>query len=652
MTLLRQLIIVIVSIFVLLFMGTFAINVHNTRDFMGKQLETISQDTATSLGLTLSPHMANKDAVILERLASAVFDSGYYQEVVVLDVNEKPLVELVQPVSRSQAPVWFVKLFPLETPKGRALIMDGWQQAGSVRIRANPGMAYANLWDSSIQSFYWFLAASGLAIGLGMLALYYLLRPLRAVEAQAKAISNREYPVQAKLPWTRELRRVVEAMNLMSIKVREMFFEQNATMERLRDDVYRDKLTGFANRSYFEMQLRHLIVSEAEFGNGALVFLEVSHIEVINQQTGYKAGNALLEGVAELIQLKLTQFAIVNGFAARLSGSTFAVVIADVPEQTALDFVTDLANALPELELNGLAHLNEIGHIGFTMFRGQNFSEFLSEADRALRTAQLKGPNAFHQNEHQMIGKSGERTATEWIALLRHALSEHLFKFFYQPALRLTDGSPVLHNEVFLRIQMQDGEIMPAGIFMPMVHRLGLGQEFDRMVLGEVLSRLKQKSAETVCVNLMPESIGNSEFVEWAYQQLMANPAQAARIHFELSDYAVSKNVPSMQAWIKRMEPTGAKVGIDRFGKGLASTEYLSSLKVKYIKVDGSFIRGIDESRENQFFVESLVNLAHGLDILVIAESVERPEELAMVQRLRVDAVQGYSVKMPEEWKK
>ncbi len=651
MTLLRQLIIVIVTIFILLFMGIFAINVHNTRDFLNSQLETVSQDTATSLGLTLSPHMIEEDAVVVESLASAVFDSGYYQEVLVLDMNNKPLVDLKQPVPPAQAPAWFVKLFPLETPVGKAMIMSGWQQAGSIQIRANPGMAYANLWDSSVESFYCFLAASVLAVGLGMLAMYYLLKPLRAVENQAIAVSNREYPIQAKLPWTRELRRVVEAMNLMSAKVREMFSEQNATIDRLRNDTYRDALTELANRTYFEMQLRHLLNSEAEFGNGALIFLEVCHIEQINQQAGYKAGNALLVGVGRLIQSKLNQFAIVNGFVARLSGPGFAVVISDVPNKIARDFSSNLANSLLDLHKNGLTQFTEIGHVGLAMYRGQSFSQFLSEADRALRTAQLVGVNAFYQHEQAESALLIERTATEWTALLRHALDKRLFVFYHQPVKSLGEPSVTTQYEVLLRIRMPDGEIMPAGVFVPMVHRLGMGQEFDRVVVDEVIARLKENKRAIVAINLMPESLGNAEFVEWMFEKLDANRPQASRICLEVSEYAVSKELPAMQALIKRIAPTGAKFGIDRFGKGFGSTEYLHALRIEYIKIDGSFIRGIDDSLENQYYVESLVNLARMHDIRVIAESVETAAEMEKVHALRVDAVQGYGVKRPEEWK-
>ena len=216
MTLLRQLILVIVTLFILLFAGTFTISVNNTQKYLSAQLQTIAQDTATSLGLTLSPHFVDQDMITVESMVSAVFDSGYYREVVINDMDGKPLLERIAPVAIEGIPDWFIRLVPLETPRGESLIMAGWQQAGTISVAANPGQAYITLWNNSVYSFWWFLGSSLVVFGLGVLALRVVLRPLRAVEDQAKAICDREYPVQKKVPWTLELRSVVAAMNRMT----------------------------------------------------------------------------------------------------------------------------------------------------------------------------------------------------------------------------------------------------------------------------------------------------------------------------------------------------------------------------------------------------------------------------------------------------
>src|ERR1051325_3034724 len=113
MTLLRQLVIVIVTLFVLLFMGTLALSISNTRDYLNQQLKTITQDTATSLGLSLTPPMKNKDMAVVDSMISAVSDSGYYREVTGVDVEGKPLVSRKQVVKLGDVPQWFVDHVPL-----------------------------------------------------------------------------------------------------------------------------------------------------------------------------------------------------------------------------------------------------------------------------------------------------------------------------------------------------------------------------------------------------------------------------------------------------------------------------------------------------------------------------------------------------------
>lgn len=652
MSLRRQLIIIIVALFHLLFAGTFAINVHSTRDYLNGQLRNISQDMATSLGLTLSPHMAEQDLAVVESMIDAVFDSGYYRAVVLSDVSGKTMIEREQPVTIEQAPAWFVKLVPLETPQGEALIMAGWQQAGSIRISANPGIAYATLWSSSVQSFFWFLASSLVVLGLGVIALYYVLRPLRAVEEQAMDIAERKYTVQDKLPRSPELRNVVVAMNGMAQKLERIFSEQEVALDRMRADAYRDVTTGLANRSYFTMQLRYLIETSRSLERGALIMLEVSHFKSLNERLGYQAGDQLLQAIADMIQERLEQTVPQEGFAARLSGTNFAVVIANIDETEAQEFAESLARDMPALQSRGLTDMSEVGHIGVAMYRNQGMQQWLSEADMALRAAQLKGENAVHRHFVSANGDFDTLTATQWINLLRTAVEKRRSTLLLQSTVQTDDAGAVMHNEVLLRISGDDGKLIPAGIFIPMVHRHGLTRAFDCMVIADVMQRLQgdAQNVGNIAVNLLPASIGDPEFVEWVHAQLTANPAVAARLSFETSDYAVTQNLPAFQAWIRRIAPTGAKIGIDQFGKGFASIKHLNSLDLAYVKIDGSFIRNIDKIRDNQLFVESLVNIAHGQDIAVIAEAVENENELRTVRRLRVDGVRGYGIHMPEVW--
>lgn len=648
MTLLRQLVLVIVTLFVLLFAGTCVISVHNARDYLASQLRTISQDTATSLGLSLSPHFA--DAVMVDSMTSAVFDSGYYREVSVRAIDGKPIVEKTAPVRIEGVPAWFVRLVALETPRGEALVMAGWQQAGTVAVAANPGQAYITLWANSLESFGWFLGASLLTFLLGMLALHFVLRPLRAVEAQAKAICDRQYPVQEKLPWTLELRSVVEAMNRMTTKVRDMFAEQAEAMARIRAENYRDPLTGLANRRYFDMQLPYLIGSEERFHTGALVLLEVKDLHELNESAGYANVDALLLAIADLIREHCAALSGVDHFAAHLAGADFAVVLAEATEKDAEEFVERLMQSLPRLHEQGLIARADIAHAGLALYRRQSVGDFLSEADTALRAAQAAGPNAWHGSAS--AAGSHARTASQWSELLQRIIAERRIVLYTQPVLGRQAAPEVDHREILLRVIGDDQEVIPAGLFIPMAKRLGLVREFDRLVVQEVMARLARQTppAQRIAINLFPGSIRDAAFTDWLCGELSRQPALAAQLVFEVAEYGALEDPAALKAWVERIRATGARTSIDHFGRGFAPFGYLCDTRIDYLKIDGSFITGLAKSRDHRFFVEAVVNIAHGLDIGVVAEAVETEEDIAALTALGVDGMQGYGVGAPTRW--
>lgn len=648
MTLLRQLIIVIVALFVMLFAGTLLLSISNTRDYLNDQLRTISQDAATSLGMTLSVPLAENDAAVVDRLVSAVSDSGYYREVVVSDVEGRPLVERRQEVKLGDVPQWFVDRVPLETPVGEALVMAGWQQAGTVRVVANPGYAYASLWASTVQSFWWFLAASVVTFLLGLLALHVILRPLRAVEAQARAICDREYPVQKQLPWTLELRSVVEAMNRMTSKVREMFEEQAAAIDRLREENYRDPVTGLANRAFFDMQVREMSKSTDEVVSGALLLIEIKDFKAYNERRGFKAGDELLFNMAGLLNAVSRAHENIDSFSARLGGANFAVMLKNVGRAEAMEYAQGIAKALPRFRERGFTESEEVGHIGVALYHGQPAGELLAAADVALRAAQTMGPNAVHFQETPAKEAYSEKSATEWRSTLQQALAENRFRLQLQPVRGMHDD--LLQLEVLLRMENPDGSLVPAGIFVPMAKRLGILRALDEVTVKAALRELEHggHGSAPLAVNLFPASVQDAGFVDWLCEQLAQQPALAPRLRFEVAEYGVVENLVALRGFIQRVAAAGARLGLDHFGRGFASYGYLSTLKLDYLKVDGSYVRGIDRSKDNQFFVESVVKIAHGLDIQVIAESVETGAEIEMLKTLRLDGMQGYAIGRPQ----
>jgi EAL domain-containing protein (putative c-di-GMP-specific phosphodiesterase class I) len=201
-----------------------------------------------------------------------------------------------------------------------------------------------------------------------------------------------------------------------------------------------------------------------------------------------------------------------------------------------------------------------------------------------------------------------------------------------------------------MRIQLSDQEIIPAGVFMPMAQRLNQTLALDKLVIKNIINIIQRtKQDQLFFVNISPLFLESEEDKQWILDQLKTIKDKAHRFIIELPEYGVVSRLPQTRSFFQKLVALGAKTSIDHYGKNFSSFSYLYNLKVHYLKIDGGFIKDLEQSQSNQFFVRSLVDIAHSLDILVIAEAVETAEEYAILQTLKVDGVQGYFVHKPSD---
>jgi len=650
MTLYKQLSISIVALFVLGFLGTVVVSTNTMRHFMVTQLESHAQDTATSLGLSLSPHMTTRDMPIINSMIDAIFDRGDYQKISVIALDGVPLVERSSRLETRHAPGWFVNTVKLQAPTAEALVMSGWKQAATVHVTSNPDHAYDELWSNTVDTFWLFLVSALVILALGLLALKFLLRPLHRVELQAAAICNQEFPVQENLPRTRELRRVVLAMNQLSSRVNEIFTKQSQLTKSLQVQAYMDPVTGLGNRRYFDRQLQNAVEKHEDASHGALLIIELKILSSVNDTTGYPAGDQLLRRAGELLKAQLKE--ISNCLAARISGAGFGVIAIGMDALAAESLADGLSHSFLQLRADGLADTDEIVHSGIAMWEpGSSVSTLLFEADAALRTAQALGKNAWKRYEPIITGHIDKPGVDHWCIFLRQVIKDGKVTGCIQPVYGLGKNTQQkLHEEFLLRISDNDGNTLTAGAFMPMAERAGLASELDRLAVDAILAHLESRPGEpTPCaVNLSSASLHDPVFLQWLCNRLVASPGCSQRILVEFPEYCVLRNIENAREFIERLAALGCRCGIDHFGRGFSSYGYLHSLKIDYLKIDGSYISNIGAEEDNQFFIQSLTDTAHSIGIKVIAQSVETDAELKTLESMNLDGIQGYLAGEPE----
>lgn len=630
----------------LLFVGTLGIVINNTRIYLDDQMYSHAEDTATSLGLSLKPALESGDIPLVETMVNAIFDPGYYREITIRRPDGSAMVERELPVRIAGVPQWFVRLVPLDTPTAERELSAGWQIAGTITVVSHPGYAYRELWSVAVDTFWWFLGGFLLVSLLLGVSLRIVLRPLRAVEAQALAICDRRFPVQEEVPRTRELNRVVTAMNRMTRKVEQMLADQTELTENMRRQANEDPVTGLANRRSFDARLNDLMESRETFMTGALFLCQLREFKGYNDRHGFEAGDALLREWAGALRQVFAGRG--DSILARLGGGNFAVVVRDVEPEAAEALGEALSTELGRLQSRGCYDDPDAGHAGIAYYHGEEtVSELLSRADMALRSAVRKGANAWALYDESTVTRSDVHTASEWLARLRDVIENRRIILHYQPVKQRRDEG-ILHFEVLARIAGNADETLPAGVFIPMAERHGLGPAFDKVVVDSVIERLaRDDGGPVLAVNLSPASVHDPGFADWLVERLKQAPGQARRIVLEAPEYGVTSDHAAAERFIQAIAATEAGFGLDHFGVGAVSFGYLKRFKLAYIKIDGSYIRGIDGTVDNQFLVQSVADIAHGLDIQVIAESVETEPEWRVLERLHVDAGQGYYVGRP-----
>ncbi len=650
MSLTRQLMWIIFVTFFLVFIGTLAISVENMREYLIKQLSSHSQDAATSLGLSLQPSIAEGDEATVNAMVNAMFDRGDYQEISVR-TPEGILAERKLEGGVSGVPEWFQILIPLDTPTGEAIVTAGWKQAARVYVKSNSAYAYADLWNNAIQTFKWFAVALATVMAFVLILLRFVMAPLKEVEKQALAISERQFPVQEKLPYTRELRSVVQSMNKMSKKVERIVTEQADLAETMRDEAYSDPLTGLDNRRNFDMQLEHMVTAKDEVAFGALFLIRVADFAEYNKKHGHEKADDLIKDVARFLQGQVKGFP--NTFLSRLHGAEFAVLAQNTTVEDAKKLGERLGLGLGKLEFEGMER--GVGHIGIGYYSVDvTGSELLAGADTALRQAQQKGPNQWALLEKGEIGEANIHGAEHWTRIIENVIEKKRLSFLFQPAKTALSGGvgDVLHYEALARIKVEDGSPVPAAVFMPMVERINLSTQFDKTLveMGMELISDSPDSDAVYSLNLFSASVYDEKFRGWLVDTLKsAGPKVASRIMFEISEYVALVDLDSFQSLIKSVSDVGSRCILDNFGSSSKSFGYLRGLHLEFIKLDGSYVKNLSINKDNQLFIRAISDVAHGLDIDVIAKSVESEEDLQILHSLRVDGAQGYYVGEPKE---
>ncbi|MDB5983913.1 MAG: DeoR family transcriptional regulator [Pseudomonas sp.] len=647
MSLFKQLLIAICLFLVIAFSGSFMVSLESSRAQYVNQLRSHAQDAATALALTLTPNI--DDPAMVELLVSSIFDSGYYSSIRVIDLsNEKVMVERTGVPNDSKVPGWFVSLIRLDPAGGDAIVSRGWQQAARVEVVSHPMFAIAKLWDSALGSLGWLLVCGLVSAVLGALLLRRQLRPLDYMVEQSHAISRREFLSLPELPRTPELRRVVLAMNQMVEKLKALFQENTERSEKLRVESYQDSLTGLANRRYFEMQLNARVSNQEETTSGYLLLLRVKDLAGLNQRLGGKRTDELLKAVGEQLVRQCARYPETNNLITRSRGGEFAVLAPGLMRAEALQLAQNLESALLSLEATGASDVSPVAHIGLAPYSpGDSPLSLLGLADQALSQAESEGERSWSCIEHSAAMSLGDDQHA-WNSLLDQALTQRRFQLFFQPVVDSRNTTQVLHYKVLSRLLDEQGQTIPAGRFLPWLERFGWSTRLDQLMLELVMQQMLLHD-QSLALNLSAATLADPAALNKLFEILKQHPRLGKRLTLEIGEEQLPEQTVLVQL-TRRLRELGYSLAVQRFGGRFSMIGNLAHLGLAYLKIDGSYIRAIDEESHKRLFIEAIQRAAHSIDLPLIAERVETEGELQVIREMGIQGVQGQLFGQPAPW--
>lgn len=628
MSLKSRLVVLLSLLFLLLALALSWASLVATRDFLARQLASHAQDAATALSLRLAPHFATPNPAAVASTVDAVFDSGYFRQIQITTPRGDLILQRSQPVAIEGVPAWFVDAFPLDLPAGRAEIDTGWRLAARVEVASHAGLAYRQLWQTTLTALAVSLAGWLAASFLAYFTVAAGLRPLSAMEILARRVAKGEFPRLERRPAPRELHYIGHALDDMSQALERMLGEKAHLIAALEGELNHDPVTGLAKRRYLISALDAALAEREEVPR-LLVIGRIAGFLEYNRYVGRTAGDELLRSVAQAWNGLAP-----NALVAHLDGPQYACLI---PVANAADGQA-LLDALSRAGQDAAAQVGLIFHAGAAFsIESDTSSAWLKQVDKALRAAESGMPGASQLSAGGAVPGHEEDLAT---LLQAGRLSLDL------QAVVGADGA-ILAYEALARMETPRGR-QPISGWLGEARTRDLLPHLDRMVLQQAVDAWEDSLPldARISVNLDPESLLAGEAATWLADLPLHSPELRDRLMLEIP-LAAARD-PRLEPALARLRELGIGLVLDRFTLAPDALDLLARLRPDWIKLDSALTRTLEHARGNRLLLTALCEFARGLKVRSCACGVENDTLLQAAREAGFDAVQGYAVGRPQ----
>jgi diguanylate cyclase (GGDEF)-like protein len=378
----------------------------------------------------------------------------------------------------------------------------------------------------------------------------------------------------------------------------------------------------------------------------AVAFIDIDNFKQINDTLGHQVGDEVLREVSKKL------VAAVRGCdeIARIGGDEFVALIEDVrSDDDCVTIVERMVTSIREVTIAHHSDLHVSASIGVAMFpRDGNIDALMSAADAAMYRAKKDGKNQFRFFDAEIAFASDQLLETQHD--LKHALANDELKLHYQIKIDSITREPI-GAEALLRWEHPVKGMLLPGAFMQAAERFGLSYAINTWIIEEACRTLHRLNFQhipfSISINLSHQQLRNPNLVSEIRDMLKRFSLPSNSVMFELTETSALKNQKLFNTQLQRFKEANINVAIDDFGTQPSSLAYLQSLEVSELKLDPVFIADIDKNHKTRGIIQAVIELAHVLELNVVAEGVETEGQRKILTELGCDQMQGFLISRP-----
>lgn len=408
-----------------------------------------------------------------------------------------------------------------------------------------------------------------------------------------------------------------------------------------------DSLSGLANRNSLNEYLERLIPTmqrnEKEF---AFLFLDIDHFKTVNDSLGHNIGDELLKNISSIIRKTLRP----SDFIARVGGDEFVIIIQEYKSYIELsNIIQRIQDHLSQTWLIQTHPINIGCSIGIAFFPkdGEDIVSLMKNADIAMYEAKKLGRNQYHFFTEEL-----NEAVQKVITLdkhMRQALIDNEYMLYYQPKVDLSNGK-ILGVEALIRWKNKENGFISPNEFIPLAEENGFIKELGIWIVDEALNQyVKWRNLGidmSIAINISAKQFLDKDFEIKFIEKLEEKEINPSKINLEITEYILMDKSDYVQDILKILHNYGIKISLDDFGTGYSSLSYLKKFPIDYLKIDKAFLDDY-ESSSGKIFLETIVKMGQMLKMKVIAEGVEKQEQIDYLKSISCNEYQGYYFSKP-----